>query len=107
MVIKFCPKCSGMLMLNRDKSVCNSCGFVVYLKLDLSSNEKIPEKDEIGEGAIKEENIFATYEHKCSKCGFDKAQVIDCGVFYSDEDNLIFLKCGKCGFSERVGDKTS
>jgi len=25
------------------------------------------------------------------------------GIFYSDEDNLILLKCGKCGWSERLG----
>jgi DNA-directed RNA polymerase subunit M/transcription elongation factor TFIIS len=92
-----------MLMLKKDKAICNSCGFVVYSKLNLSSMEKLPEKEEIGEGSVKGENIFATYEHKCEKCGYDKAQIIDCGVFYSDEDSIIFLKCGKCGFSEKIG----
>ncbi len=91
--------------MGKEKAVCHSCGFVQYSKVVLSSNEKLPEKEEIGEGAVKGENVFATYEHKCKNCGYDKAQVIDCGIFYSDEDNLIFLKCGKCGTSERVGDK--
>jgi DNA-directed RNA polymerase subunit M len=105
MTIRFCPRCKGILILNKEKAVCHNCGFVIHHKLDLSTSEEIPQTEEVGEGSIKDENIFATYKHKCPKCGFDKAQIIDCGVFYSDEDNLIFLKCGKCGFSERVGDK--
>ena len=51
--------------------------------------------------------IIATYDHKCKKCGFSKAQIIDMGIFYSDEDQLILLKCGKCGYSERIGRKVS
>jgi DNA-directed RNA polymerase subunit M/transcription elongation factor TFIIS len=93
------------LFVEKDRAVCRNCDYVLPIKLDLSSNEKMPEKKELGEGAVGEENVYATYEHKCSNCGYGKAQVIDCGVFYSDEDNLIFLKCGKCGASERVGDK--
>ena len=105
MVIRFCPKCKGILFLEKERAVCHNCNYILYLKLNLSTSEKLPEIEEVGEGAVKDENIFATYKHKCSKCGFDKSQIIDCGVFYSDEDNLIFLKCGKCGFSERIGDK--
>lgn len=103
MAIKFCPKCNGVLILEKEKAVCNNCGFTKSSRGILSSSEKIPEKEERGDGAVKEENVFATYEHKCSRCGYGKAQVVDCGVFYSDEDHLIFIKCGKCGFSERVG----
>jgi len=105
MVIRFCPKCKGILILERDKAVCHNCGYTFPFKLHLSTNEKIPETEEVGEGSVKDENIYADYKHKCPKCGYDKAQIIDCGIFYSDEDNLIFLKCGKCGFSERVGDR--
>ena len=75
-------------------------------------NKKIIEKEKIhheerGEGIVREENKMATYKNKCEKCGFGKAEVIEVGVLVSDEDNLIFLKCGKCGYSERVGRKTS
>jgi len=105
MVIRFCPKCDGLLMLKKDGAICHTCGHSVHHKLDVSSHEKIPEEEEVGKGSVEDKNVYATYNHECPKCGFDKAQVIDCGVFYSDEDNLIFLKCGKCGYSERVGDK--
>ena len=103
MGIKFCPKCRGILMFDKEMVVCSNCGFSKVSNGVLSSSEKIPQNEERGDGAVKGENTFATYEHECSKCGYNKAQVVDCGVFYSDEDNLIFLKCGKCGFSERVG----
>lgn len=105
MVMRFCPQCKGILFVGKEKAVCRNCNYVLPVKLSLSANEKMPDVEEVGEGSVKEENVYATYKHKCPKCGFDKAQVIDCGVFYSDEDNLIFLKCGKCGYSERVGDK--
>ena len=81
---------------------CSKCGF--ESKVDLTSSEDIKREEEIGKGVVKDENTFATYEHECSKCGYDKAQVLDLGVSYSDEDTLIFLKCGKCGHSERIGD---
>ena len=105
-MIKFCSKCKGILILKKGKAICYSCGFVQDSEEILSSSEKIPKKEERGEGTIKGGNIFATYEHKCEKCGYDKAQIIDCGVFYSDEDSIIFLKCGKCGFSEKIGDES-
>ena len=72
----------------------------------LIEKEKI-KHEEIGRGVVTDKNTFATYDHECEKCGHKKAEVIDVGVLYSDEDNLILLKCGKCGYSERVGKKTS
>ena len=68
--------------------------------------EKI-EHEEVGEGVVPAINPMATYKYKCKKCGYGKAQIIDMGLSYSDEDNLILLKCGKCGWSERVGNKVS
>jgi len=73
-------------------------------KKAIVEKEKI-EHEEIGRGVLKEENRMATYKHKCEKCGYGKAQIIDVGPLYSDEDNLILLKCGKCGYSERIGSK--
>ena len=110
MTMKFCPKCEGLLI---PKSIgerfivkCKNCGFFAEGKeKPLIEEEKIKHKGKRGEGVLKK-NIFATYKHKCKKCGYGKAQIIDMGVFYSDEDNLIFLKCGECGYSERVGRKT-
>jgi DNA-directed RNA polymerase subunit M/transcription elongation factor TFIIS len=89
--------------------VCPSCGFVEEVKERdfLVSNEKIKPKKLKGGGVGEDKNEFATYNHICKKCGYDKAQILDLGIFYSDEDNLIMLKCGRCGFSERIGRKVS
>lgn len=67
--------------------------------------EKIKHEDR-GEGIVKEQDVFATYNHKCKKCGYRKAEIIDLGAQYSDENELIMLKCGKCGYVERVEKKT-
>jgi DNA-directed RNA polymerase subunit M/transcription elongation factor TFIIS len=86
---------------------CENCDLFLGITSDLKEKESLIKPAQIFEGVVNDENEFADYKHVCKKCGFNKAQIIDMGVFYSDEDNLIFLKCGKCGYSERVGRKTS
>ena len=68
--------------------------------------EKIKHK-KIGEGVVKEKDVFATYDHKCKKCGYKKAELLDLGAQYSDENELVMIKCGKCGYTERIEKKTS
>jgi DNA-directed RNA polymerase subunit M/transcription elongation factor TFIIS len=110
MALKFCPTCGELLIPEKKgekfAATCGKCGFSRAVK-PLNEKEKIRHKKKTGEGIAKGENPLATYHNKCPKCGYDKAQIIDMGIFYSDEDNLIMLKCGKCGYSERVGRKTS
>ncbi len=110
MTLKFCPKCGDLLIPEKKGEkffiTCEKCGFSKEVKR-LIAKENFEPKKKIGQGITKSENSLATYHNKCSKCGYDKAQIIDMGVSYSDEDNLILLKCGKCGYSERVGRKTS
>ena len=113
MSLKFCPKCQSILMPEKigDKEFllkCAHCGYSEKFKgKSMIEKEKIFRKGKTGDRILKNENEFATYKHKCPKCGHNKAQVIDVGIFYSDEDNLILLKCGKCGWSERIGKKTA
>lgn len=68
--------------------------------------EKIKHKDR-GKGIVKNKDVFADYKHKCKKCGYNLAEIIDLGAQYSDENELIMLKCGKCGYAERIEKKTS
>ena len=112
MAVKFCPKCSSVLIPIPKKGgfvlKCRQCNFFKKIQAKpLIETEKIKHKPNVGEGIIRDKNIFATYHHKCKKCGYGKAQILDLGIFYSDEDNLIMLECGKCGYSERVSKKTS
>jgi DNA-directed RNA polymerase subunit M/transcription elongation factor TFIIS len=68
--------------------------------------EKFKHNDR-AEGVVKEKDVFADYNHKCKRCGYNKAEVFDLGAQYSDENELIMLKCGKCGYTERIDKKTT
>ena len=108
MVIQFCPKCGVPLHRKKmeiGKAGCKKCGFTTESEVFKINQEIVKEKR--GEGVGSDENELATYNNICKKCGHDKAQVIDMGVFISDEDYLILLRCGKCGNTERVGKRAT
>ncbi len=50
-------------------------------------------------------NMLAVHDHVCTKCGHDKCELIEVQPFYSDEDQFLRMKCGKCGFTERLEGK--
>lgn len=116
MALNFCENCGGMVrnqQINKKQfySFCDNCrNFKLITEEEnftTAISEKINKRGEKGDGISSGKNEFATYTNICKKCGHDKAQILDLGIFYSDEDNLIMLKCGKCGFAERIGKKTS
>jgi len=67
-------------------------------------SEKISHKKETF-GAVSDKNPLAVYPHKCRKCGYDFAQLIEPGIWIGDEDAVIRYKCGKCGYVEDVSEK--
>lgn len=67
-------------------------------------SEKIKHKEEKF-GIIEDINPLAVYPHKCKKCGYEKAQLIEPGIWVADEDSVIRYKCGKCGYVEDVSEK--
>jgi DNA-directed RNA polymerase subunit M/transcription elongation factor TFIIS len=94
----FCPKCGSMGVVQKKRFVCPKC------KEEIKGGaikEKVPKgkEIEIADGS----NPVAVHDHICSRCGYDKAEIIDKGIWYSDEDNVIVFKCGRCGHSE-MGD---
>ncbi len=54
---------------------------------------------------LENPNILAVYDHKCKRCGYEKAELIEISASYSDEDNTYRMKCGKCGFVEQLEGK--
>jgi DNA-directed RNA polymerase subunit M/transcription elongation factor TFIIS len=110
MSIEFCPDCGSPFERTKlsDKTffTCSRCGLRKEADSELVAKEELT-KEVKGEGSVDDKDEFADYEHECKKCGHNKVRIMDMGIFYSDEDNLILLKCGKCGFSERVGKKVS
>jgi len=109
--MEFCSKCGSLLYAFKKKdkifAECKGCGFIKELDKGITSSEKITKKENKGKGSVNDKNELATYTHTCKKCGHNKAQIIEVGVFYSDEDNLTLLRCEKCGYSERIGRKVA
>lgn len=64
-----------------------------------------PGKDIRKLGVEEEGNPLAVYDHPCQKCGYPKAELTEIGASYSDEDNTYLMKCGKCGWVERLEGK--
>ena len=113
MTLRFCQKCKTLLSPRKTDTKtfleCSNCGWSIEIdnKAFLISKEEITAEQEKGEGVAENKLDFKGYKNICKKCGYDKAEVIDMGIFYSDEDNLILLKCCKCGEIVRIGDKVS
>jgi len=86
------------MRINRGNFVC-SCGYIA--KPDKEHvNEEIKSTYvlKIVESTI---NPLAAHKHKCSKCGFGKAQLASKGIQYSDEDEELYFVCGKCGHHDK------
>ena len=105
----FCDVCGKILKISKEENKtigkCN-CGFEKEL-VEISATEIIRKKPEKGKGAVKDENQLATFPHICKHCNHEKAEVIELGVWYSDEAGNIIYKCGKCGKTESDGDNNS
>ena len=61
-------------------------------------NTEQGQKIEISDGV----NILAVHDHLCQKCGHNKCELIEVQPFYSDEDQFLRMKCGKCGHTEKL-----
>jgi DNA-directed RNA polymerase subunit M/transcription elongation factor TFIIS len=84
-----CPDGHPQPELNRDST-------------DIKSKNLVPSKEiKVSDG----KNILAVHNHKCKKCGHDKAELIEIAPFYSDEDFVSRMKCGKCGHTEQLEGK--
>jgi DNA-directed RNA polymerase subunit M/transcription elongation factor TFIIS len=62
-------------------------------------------KEKVDIRVADSENVLAVNDHVCKKCGYGKAEMLHIGSFYSDEDEVVRMKCGKCGFVEQLEGK--
>jgi len=100
MKIPLCDKCGKVMKISGNKATCH-CGFEKEMKEeDKKSIDKMKRK-EGSDKIMAMENMEASYPHKCSKCGYEKAEVIMTDPWYSDADYNIRFRCGKCGHVER------
>ena len=97
--MKFCKKCGKPLIMVDNDAKC-TCGYIEKAS-PLSATQKIPPKEKKGEGVAEKDPNEKGFPHTCKKCGHEFADVVDLGVFYSDESSVYLLKCKKCGNTER------
>lgn len=105
--MKFCPNCDSILVPKKDNKrtilKCSSCQYS-----EKSEDNKISEKQvnvSRALGVASDKNLNAVNIHTCTKCGHNKAELVKRWSEFSDEDDIILWKCGKCGFTEREENK--
>lgn len=100
--MKFCPKCGSLLLADKDKNLirCSKCDFSEEYSDKLQMREKIKRSSSKIDVA-DDMNHLAVYDHRCKKCGYEKAQLIEKSALWTDEDDIVAWKCGKCGNIER------
>jgi len=103
-IIMFCSKCKCLMKPKKTDSkvvmFCDSCNISSDSVSGVSSEKFDFVKKEVE--IADDTNVFATENHVCKKCGHNKAQLIEKGAFYSDEETAILFRCGKCGHTELV-----
>ena len=97
--MEFCEKCGRLLIVTDNFAKC-ACGFIKKANI-VSSNERIEKPIKRGKGIAEEKESKKGFPHKCKKCRHEFVDVIDLGVFYSDESSIYLFKCKKCGNTER------
>lgn len=72
-------------------------------KILVSENKFMGEKISVSDGV----NVLASHDYLCLKCGHGKAELLEIMPFYSDEDYVMRMKCGKCGNVKQLDGKTT
>jgi len=93
----FCPKCKSILghkKLGSKIHVFCKCGYSERV----SEGKKLTDTPRVRRiEVIDGVNRLAVHDHRCEKCGHNKAEIIEKGQMYSDEDDVVLYRCGKCG----------
>ena len=97
----FCPKCGSVMRVTGDGLEC-SCGERRGPMPIITEKVK---KDKKKFGVVDEKAPLAVHDVVCPECGYGKAQIIERGIQYSDEDDYTLFKCGRCGHVEMVDAK--
>jgi DNA-directed RNA polymerase subunit M/transcription elongation factor TFIIS len=95
----FCPDCGALLTPTGKALVCG-CGHAQEAS-SYTFVEREPVREHVQGIADHSEHPLATFDHVCTKCGFEKAQLVSKGIFVSDEDESLEYICGKCGHHDQ------
>lgn len=107
--LKFCDKCGKILEIKlidqKNIGLCG-CGFTKEFDAILSYSEKLIKKQDTGSGVYQEPETIG-FPHTCEKCGYNLCDIYDIKAGYSDESDIILLRCKKCKYVERQADGSS
>lgn len=104
--MEFCPKCGGMLLPDKGKNTCRTCGYETDLdgkENSYKQKEEVIAKENI---IIKGEdvNTLPTTTAECPNCGYNKAAWWLQQTRSADEAETRFLQCLKCKHAWREYD---
>ena len=100
--MEFCPKCGGMLLTQKGKTVCLSCNYKPKKKVKIESSEKIKTNKTVEVIDEKKYNTDPIVQMECPKCKNKKAYFWTTQTRASDEPETKFYKCTKCNYTWRV-----
>ncbi|KJE49275.1 MULTISPECIES: transcription factor S [Acidiplasma] len=92
----FCPKCGSLMVPNKDKYICNNCGYEVSKS---GHNEKITAQSSGKETIMIEEEVSGEpldSEAVCPKCGHVGAYYLLKQTRSADEPETKFYTCEAC-----------
>ncbi len=89
----FCTICQSIILPDKSGAKCTNGHKQTIPKTQITEKNTLPPLPiQVSDG----KNILAVHDHVCTKCHFNKAELVEIGCFYSDEDVVAQYKCGKC-----------
>ena len=100
--MEFCPKCGGMILIEKGKAKCTKCRYRPKKKPKIQSSEKVETKKAVAVINEKESSTEPVVDMKCPKCKNPKAFFWTKQTRAADESETKFYKCTKCSHTWRV-----
>jgi DNA-directed RNA polymerase subunit M len=100
----FCPKCSSLLKIKREKNkkyFSCSCGYTNRDIGDVKLKEEVKREEKDVTVVNEDEETLPLTEAECSRCGHDKAYYWLVQTRAGDEADTKFFKCEKCKYTWR------
>ncbi|MFH0869258.1 MAG: transcription factor S [archaeon] len=99
--MKFCPKCSSLLIPAGSELVCKSCGHKETGEVNVFRDIKKDKKKLAVEQGHSDVDTLPTMKKPCPKCQHGEAFFWTLQTRSADESETEFFRCKKCGYSWR------
>ncbi|MEM2873865.1 MAG: transcription factor S [Candidatus Nanoarchaeia archaeon] len=99
-MMKFCPKCKGLLVPAKEGLLCSSCGYKETETAEIKETVKRKAVTAVKEGEEIPETM-PTIAVECPKCKHQEAYFYTQQTRAADEPETQFFICKKCGYRWR------